>query len=110
MTQEPRVRAVIQEMVKRLVRDYTPQQIILFGSYAYGQPTQDSDIDLLIIKDTPEGFWDRMDSVRRVVTGAHPHIPIEPLIYTPDEIVRRLKAKDQFVQGILQNGEVLYAA
>ncbi|MBI4561739.1 MAG: nucleotidyltransferase domain-containing protein, partial [Candidatus Rokubacteria bacterium] len=105
MTGDARIRAVIQEIVRRLIAEYTPQKIILFGSYAYGQPDEDSDIDLLIIKDTPERFCERMDTVRRIVTGAHRRIPFEPIVLTSEEVEQRLRAGDQFVAEIFRKGE-----
>ena len=101
---------VIKKIVQRLVTGYPPEKIILFGSYAYGQPDADSDIDLLIIKATEERFFDRLHTVRRVTAGTHPHIPIEPIVLTPAEVQERLKAGDQFLSEILQRGEVLYAS
>ncbi len=105
-----RMRIVIEEMVRQLIAGYAPQKIILFGSYAYGEPDEDSDIDLLIIKETPERFLDRMDVVRRLTRGTHPSIPFEPIVMTPEEIEQRLKVGDQFIAEIIENGEVLYAA
>lgn len=110
MNGDRQTRAVIQKIVQRLVARYAPEKIVLFGSYAYGQPDADSDIDLLIIKATKERFFKRLDRVRRVSTGTHPHIPFEPIVLTPVEIQERLKAGDQFLSEILQKGEVLYAA
>ncbi|MBI4487559.1 MAG: nucleotidyltransferase domain-containing protein [Deltaproteobacteria bacterium] len=110
MNGDRQTRAVIQKIVQRLVARYAPEKIVLFGSYAYGQPDADSDIDLLIIKATKERFFKRLDRVRRVATGTHPHIPFEPIVLTPVEIQERLKAGDQFLSEILQKGEVLYAA
>jgi hypothetical protein len=69
-----------------------------------------SDIDLLIVKKTQERFLDRVDTVRRTVTGLHPRIPLEPIVMTPDEIAERLSKGDQFVAEIIERGEVLYAA
>ncbi|OGP27212.1 MAG: hypothetical protein A2038_04665 [Deltaproteobacteria bacterium GWA2_57_13] len=110
MNGDTKTRAVIKKLVQRLVAGYAPEKIILFGSYAYGRPDADSDIDLLIIKATRERFFDRLDTVRRVTTGTHPHIPFEPIVLTPKEVERRVKAGDQFLSEILQKGEVLYAA
>ena len=110
MNGETETRAVIQEIVQSLVAGYAPEKIILFGSYAYGQPDADSDIDLLIIKRTKERFFKRMDKVRQVATGTHPHIPFEPIVLTPEEVERRLKSGEQFLSEIIQKGEVLYAA
>ena len=103
------IRTVIQKIVQRLVVGYAPEKIILFGSYAYGQPNADSDIDLLIIKATQERFFERLDTVRRMTTGTHPHIPFEPIVLTPGEVEERLEAGDQFLGEILERGEVLYA-
>ena len=50
MVSSQQARDVIQQIVEKLVSGYAPQKVILFGSYAYGDPTPDSDIDLLIIK------------------------------------------------------------
>ena len=102
------IMTAVQEIVKRVVAEYAPQKIILFGSYAYGQPNEDSDIDLLIIKETPERSLQRMDTVRRAAMGAHQRIPFEPLVLTPEEVEQRLRAGDQFIAEILHKGEVLY--
>jgi predicted nucleotidyltransferase len=99
---------VVQAIVERVVAGYRPSKIILFGSYAYGQP--DKDIDLLIIKETPERFLDRVDKVREAAAGAHPCIPFEPIVLTPAEIEEGLRSGNQFIAEILQKGELLYAA
>lgn len=101
---------VIDEIVQRLIAAYEPQKIILFGSYAYGQPDADSDIDMLIIKETPARWLDRLAAVRQATTGAHRHIAFDPLVLTPLEVEQRLRAGDQFMAEILEKGEVLYAA
>lgn len=110
MNENAAIGAVIEEIVRRLVAEYAPRKIILFGSYAYGTPDEDSDIDLLIIKATKERFPERLDTVRRAATGAHRRIPFEPIVLTPEEVEQRLRVGDQFVAEILQKGEVLYAA
>jgi len=104
------VRAIIQKMVKRIVSDYSPQKVILFGSYAYGTPHRDSDIDLLIIKETPERFLDRWVAIRRILSDPTRTTPLETLVLTPKEVDRRLAVGDQFVAEILEKGEVLYAS
>jgi predicted nucleotidyltransferase len=109
MNENTKTRSVIQKIVHSLVVGYAPAKIILFGSYAYGQPDADSDIDLLIIKATQERFFERLNTVRQVATGTHPHVPFEPIVLTPEELEQRLKAGDQFLSEIVQKGEVLYA-
>lgn len=110
MTQDAHIRTMIQGIVGRLVERYAPKKIILFGSYAYGRPDEDSDIDLLIIKSTHERFSERLDAVRKVATGTHRRIPFEPIVLTPEEVDQRLRASDQFIAEILEKGEVLHAA
>lgn len=109
MDGNPHIRVVIQEIVRRLIAEYAPQKVILFGSYAHGNPDEDSDIDLLIIKQTSERFLDRLDTVRRVVTGFHRGIPFEPIVLTPEEVEQRLKIGDKFIAEIIEKGKVLYA-
>ena len=100
---------VIEDILKKLVAHYAPQKVILFGSHAYGEADRDSDIDLLIIKDTPERFIDRWVTVSRILNGTHPSLPLEPLVLTPHEVERRLAVGDQFIAQILERGKVLYA-
>jgi predicted nucleotidyltransferase len=107
-TQE--ARKEIANIVGRLIAEYAPQQVILFGSYAYGNPRSDSDIDLLIIKDTAERFIDRWVTVRRILSDAKRSLPLDTLILTPQEVAHRIAVGDQFVAEILERGEVLYAA
>jgi len=106
----PKVRAIIQRIVEKIVSDYVPQKVILYGSYAYGTPHRDSDIDLLIIKDTPERFLDRWVTVHRILTGMHRSLPLESLVLTPQEVEGRLAIGDRFIAEILEKGKVLYAA
>lgn len=109
MVQED-IRRIIEVLCERLIADYSPSKVILFGSHASGQGTEDSDIDLLIIKETTERFLDRWSSVRKVLAGYHRSIPLDTLVLTPDEIESRLAMGDQFIAEIINNGEILYAA
>ncbi len=110
MKRDARIEQTLNEIVRRLVTDYQPEKIILFGSYAYGEPHADSDLDLLIIKDTPDRPFDRVTAVIRLTSDAYRHIALEPLVYTPQEVEQRLRVGDQFVAEIIEKGEVLYAA
>lgn len=100
----------IEQIILRLVKDYQPQQIILFGSLAYGEPDEDSDIDLLVVKDTPETPLERRVRVRRLVADPQRRIPFSPFVLTPDELASRLDMGDAFYQEIVRRGKVLYAA
>jgi predicted nucleotidyltransferase len=104
------IRKTLRELVTKIKEDYQPEKIILFGSCAYGNPTRDSDIDLLIIKRTKERPMDRRVRIRRIVSDPHRRIPFEPLVLTPQEIKNRLRIGDQFIKQILTNGEIIYAS
>lgn len=102
---------IIDAIVKKLVAEYhRPEKIVLFGSYAHGTPDADSDIDLLIIKDTPQRWLERWTAVRRVLSDPERTVGINPLVFTPQEIGRRLAGGDPFVTEIFETGKVLYAA
>lgn len=79
---------LLHDVVQRIVRVYEPEKIILFGSYANGIPTLNSDIDLLIILDTDRPTLD----VAVEISLLFPHaFPMDILVRTPAEIHRRLK-------------------
>ncbi len=95
------------EVTDMIVEAFDPQQIILFGSYAYGNPTSDSDIDLLVIMDSAERPAKRAARISRLL---HPRpFPMDILVRTPEEIQHRLNIGDQFIQEIMNRGKVLYA-
>lgn len=107
---EVKVKEIIRNIVAKLVEEYAPHMVILFGSYAYGLPHPDSDIDLLIIKDTKKRFLDRWVEVHRILTDMHPSIPLGTLILTQEELENRIAKGDQFITGILDKGKRLYEA
>jgi predicted nucleotidyltransferase len=109
MVKDKKIRKLISEIVEKIKNEYQPEKIILFGSYAYGTPTEDSDIDLFIIKETEKRRIDRFVEVSPLVENADYHIPICPLVYTPKEVTERLAMGDQFIEEVLAKGEVLYA-
>lgn len=104
------VKRLISEMVGKIVATYDPLKIILFGSYAYGEPDMDSDIDLFIVKETDERPIDRRVSVRKIVSDRTRRIPFEPIVITQRELEERIRIGDQFINEILTKGEMLYEA
>jgi predicted nucleotidyltransferase len=109
MTKDKRIQKIIAEVVEKIKREYQPEKIILFGSYAYGTPNEDSDIDLFIIKETGEERIYRFAEVKRLIYEPERRIPISPLVYTPEEVKKRLTIGDQFIEEVITKGEVLYA-
>ncbi|MGH7410273.1 MAG: nucleotidyltransferase domain-containing protein, partial [Candidatus Methylomirabilis sp.] len=76
----------IDRIVRRIAEGYQPIKVILFGSHAYGEPTADSDIDLLIVKETADRFIDRWVAVRELIADPKRRTPVEPIVVTPDEL------------------------
>lgn len=99
---------IVAKIVEKVKVHYQPEKIILFGSYAWGSPTIDSDVDLLIIKKTKEKHRKRMLTVRRIISEENGLVGIDILVYTPHEIAQRLKINDSFISEILKKGEVVY--
>ena len=98
----------IECIVKRIAEGYQPLKVILFGSYAWGEPTDDSDIDLLIVKETSQRFIDRWVTVRELIADPRRRVPVEPIVITPQELSRRTAGGDQFFRAILNHGRILY--
>ena len=97
----------ITEIVNKIVLNYKPEKIILFGSYAEGNPTEDSDLDFLIIKDTDKSSYERDMEVRRLLRGSK--TPLDILVYTNKEINKWKDLKTSFESYILKTGKILYA-
>jgi len=108
MTANTRFGKIITEIVDRISKGYKPKKVILFGSYAYGEPTEDSDIDLLIIKNTDKKPIDRWIEVKRLLRDITRTVPVAPLVYTEKEIEQRMAIKDFFIEEIFEKGDVLY--
>ena len=98
----------IQAVADKIAKEFQPEKIILFGSYAWGTPHQNSDVDVLIIKQTNKKKWEREYELRSKLIGNH-FPPLDMLIYTPEELEHRKELGDVFVKSILSNGTTLYA-
>ena len=99
---------LIYAMAEKIKKEYAPEKIILFGSYAWGQPAKDSDVDLFIIKETNQKHRQRMLTVRRLLSEENSLVGMDILVYTPQEVSERLKIGDSFISKILNKGDVLY--
>lgn len=98
---------MILDIARRISESYGPEKIILFGSYAYGTPTRDSDIDLFIVKRTSKKRAERFCEVRKLVRDIR-GVSIQPMVFTPQEVMRRIELDDDFIKDILARGEKLY--
>lgn len=92
--------------VERLATELQPERVILFGSYAHGTPTPDSDVDLLVVLDTDASAIERYLAVSRLL---YPRpFPMDILVRTPAEIEQAPRTNDFFIREILDQGRVLY--
>jgi predicted nucleotidyltransferase len=103
------VRKAILRMVEKIRVGYDPERVILFGSYAYGEPTEDSDIDLFIVKDDPRPPIDRRLAVKRLLRDENRAYALQVLVFRPGELEERLAWGDDFLQEIVSAGKELYA-
>jgi len=99
---------IILRAVEKIKEHYKPQKIILFGSFAWGNPAKDSDVDLLIIKKTELKHRERSLLVRKIISEENALVGIDILVYNPEEIEERLRIGDSFISKIFRKGEVLY--
>lgn len=98
--------ALLADMTHRIVEAFHPEKVILFGSYAYGTPHLYSDVDLLIVMDSAERMPQRALRISRVAKVDF--LPLDVLVYTPEELKHRQELGDFFVKEILERGKVLY--
>jgi predicted nucleotidyltransferase len=96
----------IQRITDQIIQKYKPDKIILFGSAARNDMEPDSDADFLIIKkDSPLYGADRIRELSRMIDR---NIPVDFLVYRPDEFDQRIQMEDPFLKAILKEGRVLY--
>jgi len=94
----------LKKISERLKEEYHAGRVILYGSYARGEETEDSDVDLFVIAPTNERFFDRMASVLRLIRDLKEGLPIEPIVLTEQEVERRINIGDPFIQEITEEG------
>ncbi|TSC62814.1 MAG: DNA polymerase beta domain-containing protein [Parcubacteria group bacterium Gr01-1014_48] len=97
----------IKDIVKKIVAEYQPEKIILFGSYAWGTPHEWSDVDLFIEKKSEKNIFERMRDVDRILFGIT--TPVDALVYTPQQTEQRLRMGDPFLKKVFSLGKELYA-
>jgi len=98
-------RRQINAYAQEIARQFRPRQIILFGSYACGKPTRDSDVDLLVVMPHKGRGVEKAIEIRLKVQAP---FPMDLLVRSPQKIRQRLALGDWFIEDILNKGEVLY--
>lgn len=99
-------KAKINEIVSKIALHFDPDKIILFGSYASGNATNDSDLDLLIIQETELPRHKRSFNIQKSLKGSM--IPMDILVYTSKEFEDERNQKNSFLHSLIQNSEILY--
>lgn len=97
-------RSQIRAFSDAIARKFRPRKIVLFGTYAYGKPTEGSDVDLLLIMPRTRHLGERM-SVR--IRHAIPRdFPLDLLVRTPSDVAKRIRWRDPYICELLERGQV----
>jgi predicted nucleotidyltransferase len=110
---EQKGRTILGRIVDKLVEEYQPDKIFLFGSYAYGRPHQDSDLDLFLVKDADAGEskgdrWSRRDEAKQIISPVRDGMSVDIFVLTPSELHEELLKGNQFYQEMVSRGILLY--
>jgi len=97
----------IEDIGREIGRVFHPDRVILFGSYAQGTPSEDSDVDLLVVMPSENEPVARSVEIRLTV---RPQFPVDLLVRSRAAVDRRIAMGDDFMRDILAKGKVLYEA
>src|SRR2546426_2036798 len=100
----PISRAAIRKLARQIAQRFQPDKIILFGSYAYGKPHPDSDVDLLVVMPAKN----MINQAVRILKALDYDFPLDLIVRTPEFLRWRLKEGDWFLREIMEKGKVLY--
>ena len=95
---------VIRRFARQVAERFQPDKIILFGSYAYGTPNADSDVDLLVVMPT----WNQHSQRVKIRMALTAPFPMDLIVRTPKEMKWRLEEGDSFLTEIVSKGKILY--
>ncbi len=98
----------IQHYCDAIAAAFKPAKILLFGSYAYGQPTEDSDVDVMVVM--PRLHRSRHEVATRIRNEVTCDFSVDVLVRGESEIKRRLREEDMFITHITNEGRVMYEA
>ena len=95
---------VIRSFVQKVAEQFQPDKIILFGSYAHGQPHADSDVDILVVMPARN----QLDQAAKIHLATLPPFPVHLLVRTPSNLAWRLAEGDSFLKEVVSKGKVPY--
>jgi len=96
----------IRAIAKHIAKKFDPEQIILFGSHAYGNPTAWSDVDLLVVMDTPKGEMEAILEVGESLPDLE--FSVDVIVRSRAVLEKRKRLGDWFLREITKKGKVLY--
>ena len=98
---------IIRALAKIIVEKFNPDEVILFGSHAYGKPKAWSDVDLLVVMETPKGEFKTIMEI----SDSLPPLPfsVDIIARSRATIDKRRNSGDFFLREITSKGKVLYA-
>jgi predicted nucleotidyltransferase len=96
----------IRRFARRVAERFRPRKIVLFGSYAYGTPHEESDVDLLVIMPA----YDVVNQAIRICCAFEYPFALDLIVRTPKQIKRGLKEDNWFLREIIEKGKVIYEA
>lgn len=96
----------IRNIVLMIASNVNPDKIFLFGSYATGQANENSDIDLLVVKNTQEPRHKRSLEIQKLLIGSK--LPVDILVYTNDEFEKEKSLKNSFVNSAIHGAQLIY--
>jgi predicted nucleotidyltransferase len=98
--------SVIRRFARQVAELFKPEKIVLFGSYAYGTPHADSDVDILVVMPCRN----QIDQAFRIHMAIDPPFPVHVVVRTPYNMAWRLKEGESFLTEVVGKGRVLYEA
>ncbi len=97
----------ISAITEKIATEFKPEKIILFGSWAWGKPEPDSDVDMLIVKESFRPRAEREYELRSLLFPSE--IPVDIIVYTPNELKQKIENDHNlFLKDIVNNGITLY--
>jgi uncharacterized protein len=96
--------AVIRKYARQVAEHFKPEKIVLFGSYAYGTPHEDSDVDLLVIMPA----WNELSKAAQIDIKLDRTFSLDLIVRTPKNLQWRLDERESFHTEIVTRGKVLY--
>lgn len=105
-TGRPIAMSAIRALAQRIADHFQPEKIVLFGSYAYGHPKPESDVDLLVIMNTSLRSRQQRLEISRVLSPRP--FPLDIVVRTPQELADRIALGDLFLHEVITRGKVLY--